>query len=414
MRPSASTTSRRREIPPGRFRIVTLARSHLAPPCLQMSDETKEALKSRGIESLFPIQRAVLGPAMEGRDILARAKTGSGKTLAFSLPIIERLLSEDRSNGQPPKRGRRPRVLVMCPTRELAKQVESEIAQCSSMVCATVYGGAPIGGQERALRHGVDIVVGTPGRLMDLMERGSLALSDCRYVVLDECDQMLDMGFREDMDTILEQASGSAAPVPPVPPAHSSCALAAGPPGGPPDPAVLGHDARLGEQGRQDLPQEPHQDRPHWRGQGQLGPHRRDHPGAGLHDPWGGPQAGHGGPHHLLRCVRGTQGQPSSPRPESFVLLSTHQAGGAASASSSATRSASATTWSTPSTPHTRPSSCTETLPRTSARRPSRASAMDPSPSWSPPTSRPAAWTSLTSTWWSTTTCLWCVQQILS
>ena len=171
-----------------------------------LSDVTVAALAKRGIENLFPIQSACLEPALQGRDIVARAKTGSGKTLAFAIPIIERLLTARAPEAQ--QRRDAPLSLVMCPTRELALQVEREIeATAPRARCATVYGGAPIMKQVSNLRHGCDLVVGTPGRIMDLVERGDLRLEGIQFVVLDEADMMLDMGFKEDMDWILEQVT---------------------------------------------------------------------------------------------------------------------------------------------------------------------------------------------------------------
>jgi len=177
---------------------------------------TVAALKKKGIETLFPIQVAALEPALNGRDVVARAKTGTGKTLAFSLPIVEKFLREDeeRKNGEDEdwggerrrmSRDKRPRCIVLAPTRELAQQVEREIYSLApSFETLTVYGGAPIGAQESKLRRGVDFVVGTPGRVMDLLNRGTLDLSRVQHVVLDEADQMLAVGFEEDVETILE------------------------------------------------------------------------------------------------------------------------------------------------------------------------------------------------------------------
>lgn len=130
-------------------------------------------------------------------------ETGTGKTLAFALPLVERLLQAGREHRG---RGRSPRVLVMCPTRELARQIASEFASiCDSQGLAVlaVYGGSPFGPQESAFRMGVDIVVGTPGRLLDHMSRGTLKLEEIRSFVMDEADMMLDMGFVEDMDEVL-------------------------------------------------------------------------------------------------------------------------------------------------------------------------------------------------------------------
>ncbi|GAQ89408.1 DEAD box RNA helicase [Klebsormidium nitens] len=171
-----------------------------------LSKETVRALQARGIENLFAIQCAVIQPAMAGRDIIARARTGTGKTLAFGLPIIEKLLAARAENGASMRgrAGRLPKCLVMAPTRELAKQVEKEFMESApSLQTVCVYGGAPISGQERTLRRGVDVAVGTPGRIMDLMERGALDLQEVRYMVLDEADQMLNVGFEEAVEHIL-------------------------------------------------------------------------------------------------------------------------------------------------------------------------------------------------------------------
>ncbi len=165
-----------------------------------LSAITKAALKKRGIETLFDIQASVLKPALEGRDVVGRARTGTGKTLGFSLPIIESLLTSGDS------RDARPRCIVLAPTRELAKQVETEIeATVPSMRTLCVYGGVAIANQERALRRGVDFVVGTPGRLIDLIQRGSLQLDNIEYCVLDEADQMLAVGFEEDVERIMQE-----------------------------------------------------------------------------------------------------------------------------------------------------------------------------------------------------------------
>ncbi|TKY52376.1 DEAD-box ATP-dependent RNA helicase 3 [Spatholobus suberectus] len=158
------------------------------------------SLQKRGITTLFPIQRAVLLPALEGRDIIARAKTGTGKTLAFGIPILKGLTDDERSPHRLPK------ALVLAPTRELAKQVEKEIQESApylSTVC--VYGGVSYVTQQTALSRGVDVVVGTPGRVIDLMNGNSLKLSEVQYLVLDEADQMLAVGFEEDVEVILDK-----------------------------------------------------------------------------------------------------------------------------------------------------------------------------------------------------------------
>ncbi|KAH1229455.1 DEAD-box ATP-dependent RNA helicase 3, chloroplastic [Glycine max] len=163
------------------------------------------SLQKRGIISLFPIQRAVLVPALEGKDIIARAKTGTGKTLAFGIPILKGLTNDDEQS--PHRRsGRLPKALVLAPTRELAKQVEKEIQESApylKTVC--VYGGVSYVTQQSALSRGVDVVVGTPGRIIDLVNGNSLKLSEVQYLVLDEADQMLAVGFEEDVEVILDK-----------------------------------------------------------------------------------------------------------------------------------------------------------------------------------------------------------------
>eukprot|EP00246_Nothoceros_aenigmaticus_P002737 TRINITY_DN1359_c0_g1_i1.p1 TRINITY_DN1359_c0_g1~~TRINITY_DN1359_c0_g1_i1.p1 ORF type:complete len:840 (-),score=165.06 TRINITY_DN1359_c0_g1_i1:389-2908(-) len=178
----------------------------LAIASLGISEEIVRALSSRGIEKLFPIQRAVLEPAMQGKDLIARAKTGTGKTLAFGIPILHRITSENMDNRLARRAGRPPRSIVLAPTRELAKQVEREFKDTAPhLSCLCVYGGVSIVEQKRHLERGVDIVVGTPGRVIDLLEQGNLRLQECRFLVLDEADQMLAVGFAEDVEKILER-----------------------------------------------------------------------------------------------------------------------------------------------------------------------------------------------------------------
>ncbi|XWS33002.1 hypothetical protein CRYUN_Cryun22dG0039700 [Craigia yunnanensis] len=169
---------------------------------LGIAPEIVSALKNKGITKLFPIQRAVLEPAMQGRDMIGRAKTGTGKTLAFGIPIMDKII---RYNAQH-RRGRNPLCLVLAPTRELAKQVEKEFHESApnlNTIC--VYGGTPISRQMRQLDYGVDVAVGTPGRIIDLLKRGALNLTEVQFLVLDEADQMLQVGFAEDVETILER-----------------------------------------------------------------------------------------------------------------------------------------------------------------------------------------------------------------
>lgn len=169
----------------------------------RLSQQTVDALETQGIKSLFPIQSATFDIIFDGSDLIGRAHTGMGKTLAFALPTIERLHILKRADRSLP-RSTRPLALVMAPTRELAQQVAREFAAVApALACTCVYGGAPIGEQCSQLRRGVDVIIGTPGRIKDLAERGVLMLDDVRCATLDEADQMLDMGFADDMMEIL-------------------------------------------------------------------------------------------------------------------------------------------------------------------------------------------------------------------
>jgi len=152
-----------------------------------------KALGEAGYTSPTPIQSQALRPAMEGRDICGIAQTGTGKTAAFALPILHRLSLDDR---RAPRRGCR--VLVLSPTRELANQIAESFSDYGRHLPFTntvVFGGVTIGRQERALAPGVDVLVATPGRLIDLVDRRSLTLEGVEILVLDEADQMLDLGF---------------------------------------------------------------------------------------------------------------------------------------------------------------------------------------------------------------------------
>ena len=162
-----------------------------------------EALSARGYAAPTPVQAAVLEPEAEGRDLIVSAQTGSGKTVAFGLAMAPQLL---QANGALPFI-REPLALVIAPTRELALQVSRELIWLYGKAgarIATCVGGMDASKERRALQHGTHIVVGTPGRLRDHLERGALDLSKLRAVVLDEADEMLDMGFREDLEEILD------------------------------------------------------------------------------------------------------------------------------------------------------------------------------------------------------------------
>ncbi|KAI8010998.1 hypothetical protein LOK49_LG06G00108 [Camellia lanceoleosa] len=168
---------------------------------LGISDQIVSALEKKGITKLFPIQRAVLEPAMQGRDMIGRARTGTGKTLAFGIPIMDKIIQYNEKHGC----GRNPLALILAPTRELARQVEKEFYESAPKLDSLcVYGGVPISRQMSQLDHGVDVVVGTPGRIIDLIKRGALNLSEIQFLVLDEADQMLNVGFADDVETILE------------------------------------------------------------------------------------------------------------------------------------------------------------------------------------------------------------------
>eukprot|EP00250_Pteridium_aquilinum_P004271 c14494_g1_i1 orf=359-2722(+) len=170
---------------------------------LPISPTLINGLARRGITSLFPIQRAVLEPALRGQDLIARAKTGTGKTLAFGIPILDRVVKENekRTRGY----GRAPLAVVLAPTRELAKQVENEFKESAPIVeIVCVYGGVPIDAQIRQIQRGVDVAVGTPGRVIDLLDRGALNLREVQYFILDEADRMLAVGFEEAVEKILQ------------------------------------------------------------------------------------------------------------------------------------------------------------------------------------------------------------------
>lgn len=160
-----------------------------------------ETLSSQGILEAFPIQEATLADALEGRDVCGRAPTGSGKTLAFSLPLVSAI---ERS------RPKSPRALVLLPTRELAAQVVEVIeplAKARGLRVMSIYGGVGFDPQLKTLNRGVDIVVATPGRLKDLIDRGALTLRDVEFVVLDEADRMADMGFLPEVKRLLDQTN---------------------------------------------------------------------------------------------------------------------------------------------------------------------------------------------------------------
>ncbi|MBI5691054.1 MAG: DEAD/DEAH box helicase [Verrucomicrobia bacterium] len=165
---------------------------------LGLSSETLKAVAKMGFEEASPIQTAVIPVALTGRDIVGMSSTGSGKTAAFAIPAIEKVDAHQRAV----------QVLILCPTRELAVQVAEETGKLAFFKRGVrevpIYGGQSYDRQFRALESGVQIVIGTPGRVMDHMERGTLRLDALRLVILDETDRMLDMGFRDDIEHILK------------------------------------------------------------------------------------------------------------------------------------------------------------------------------------------------------------------
>jgi len=156
------------------------------------------ALQKAGYITPSPIQAALIPEALDGYDVIGQAKTGTGKTASFGIPIIEMLEA----------RGRGPQAIVLAPTRELVQQIVVELQKLSAgqdVIICGIYGGEPIERQLRALQRGVDIVVGTPGRVLDHIQRRTLHLGDIYHVVLDEADRMLDIGFRPDIERILRK-----------------------------------------------------------------------------------------------------------------------------------------------------------------------------------------------------------------
>ena len=164
---------------------------------LGVSPDLTAALESRGIMSPFAVQELTIADALAGRDVCGKAKTGSGKTLAFGLPLLEKVKGAE---------ARRPRALILVPTRELATQVRDELAPLGlvrDVTVTAIYGGAKMETQVAELEKGVEIVVATPGRMIDMIERKEIFLDDITQVVLDEADRMADMGFLPQVEWIL-------------------------------------------------------------------------------------------------------------------------------------------------------------------------------------------------------------------
>ncbi|MFO0551725.1 MAG: DEAD/DEAH box helicase [Polyangiaceae bacterium] len=165
---------------------------------LPLSEEVRKAIDEMGYLNPTPVQLAVWEPATRGRDAVVQARTGTGKTASFGLPIVDRIIHRNESGVQ---------ALVLCPTRELALQVLAEIeriAQYRGVKSVCVYGGASMERQVAALAAGAQLVVGTPGRVLDHIRRRTLHTSSIRLLVLDEADEMLSMGFERELASILE------------------------------------------------------------------------------------------------------------------------------------------------------------------------------------------------------------------
>jgi superfamily II DNA/RNA helicase len=166
-----------------------------------------KTLADQGITTAFPIQALTIADALAGRDVCGKAKTGSGKTLAFGLPLLQRI-AQAKSAEAPAGRPARPSALVLLPTRELAVQVHDVMAPLAKAVglrIAAVYGGADVDRQVTRLRKGVEVIIATPGRLIDLGDRGELSVADVEILVLDEADRMADMGFMPQVEWVLRR-----------------------------------------------------------------------------------------------------------------------------------------------------------------------------------------------------------------
>jgi superfamily II DNA/RNA helicase len=181
---------------------VTIEETQLGFAALGVPTGLVEALRVRGIDQPFPIQALTISDALAGRDVCGKAKTGSGKTLAFGLPTLATV---------PKAQAKRPTAIALVPTRELAVQVTEELAPLAEAVdrrVVSIYGGAPIERQRKDLERGADLVVATPGRMIDLLQQGDVSVADIEIVIVDEADRMADMGFLPQVEWILRQIDG--------------------------------------------------------------------------------------------------------------------------------------------------------------------------------------------------------------
>ncbi|MGH9028249.1 MAG: DEAD/DEAH box helicase, partial [Acidimicrobiales bacterium] len=176
---------------------------------LGVADPLVKELADQGITTPFPIQALTVADGLAGRDVCGKAKTGSGKTLAFGLPLLQRTAAAlDAGSPRSPGRPARPQALVLLPTRELALQVYRVLVPLAKTVrlrVAAIYGGADIDRQVAKLRKGIDGVIATPGRLIDMGDRGELSVADVEVLVLDEADRMADMGFMPQVEWVLRR-----------------------------------------------------------------------------------------------------------------------------------------------------------------------------------------------------------------
>ena len=172
---------------------------------LDLAPDLQRALVECGYSEMTPVQQQAIVPARRGKDLQVTAQTGTGKTAAFAIPLLQRMLDKPKATAE-----RRPRALILTPTRELAEQLAQAIsayAQFLPLSVTALYGGVKMGGQANKLIAGVDMVISTPGRLLEHMALGNVILSDVEFVVLDEADRMLDMGFVTDVLKLLQMTA---------------------------------------------------------------------------------------------------------------------------------------------------------------------------------------------------------------
>ncbi len=172
---------------------------------LDLAADLQRALLDYGYTEMTPVQQQAIVPARRGKDLQVTAQTGTGKTAAFAIPVLQRMLDQPKATVE-----RRPRTLILTPTRELAEQIADAVTAYAKFVPISVtalYGGVKMGGQANKLTAGVDLVISTPGRLLEHMALGNVILSDVEFVVLDEADRMLDMGFSADVLKLLQMTA---------------------------------------------------------------------------------------------------------------------------------------------------------------------------------------------------------------